>query len=231
MAQPAPLTHQEISRDLLTARDVLHPVLSPPDDQIPSRKSVGLAVIYSLLLPGMGELYAGGFGSGKFFLMGEAALWVTYAAFEIHGNDLRDGARSYAAARASVQISGKDDQFFVDVGNFATMDEYNDKRLRDRQPARLYSVAEGQWWQWDSENARLNFREQRVSSEDMYNNRKFVGAAIVINHIVSAINAARAALSFNSSLEKSLGSVELSSRVLGSPGREHGVLVTVSKSF
>jgi hypothetical protein len=211
----------------------LFPLRYPPpsDDQPASRKSVGLAVVYSLLVPGMGELYAEGFASGKYFLMAEAALWLTYGAFEIHGNDLRDGARAFASARAGVSPGAKDDQFFVDLGNFLTMDEYNEKRLRDREPARLYSPAAGQYWRWDSDASRLTYREQRVSSEDMYNNRKFAAAAIVINHIVSAINAGRAAISYNSSLDKTLGSLELSSRTLGIPGSEHGVLVTLSKTF
>ena len=231
LAQSLRLTHQEISHDLFSAVPQTPPVQQAAEDQAPSKKAVGLAVLYSLLVPGMGELYAGGFGSGKYFLIAEGGLWITYAAFEIHGNDLRDGARSFAAARAGVSIAGKDDQFFVDLGNFLTMDEYNDKRLRDREPAKLYSTVAGQYWRWDSEDSRLTYREQRISSEDMYNNRKFVGAAIIINHVVSAINAARAAISYNSSLEKSLGSLELSSRVLGGPGGEHGVLVTISKTF
>jgi len=231
VAQSPRLTHQQISRDLFSAELPRAAMQQAVDGQAPSKKSVGLAALYSLLVPGMGELYAEGFGSGKYFLIAEGGLWITYAAFEIHGNDLRDGARSFASARAGVTLGGQDDQFFVDVGNFLTMDEYNDKRLRDREPEKLYSAGSGQYWRWDSEDSRLTYREQRISSEDMYNNRKFVGAAIIINHVVSAINAARAAISYNSSLEKSLGSLELSSRVLGGPGGEHGVLVTLSKKF
>ncbi len=231
LAQSTRLSHDEVARDLLSALPESSPAPQAVDDQVHSRKSAGLAALYSLVIPGMGELYAEGFSSGKYFLIAEGGLWLTYAAFEIHGNDLRDGARTFAAARAGVAIGGKDEQFFVDVGNFITMDEYNEKRLRDRQPERLYSAASGEYWRWDTENSRLTYREQRVSSEQMYNNRKFVAAAIVINHVVSAINAARAAISYNSSLESSLGSLEFSSRVLGGAGREHGVLVTVSKTF
>jgi hypothetical protein len=230
-AQSPHLTRQQISNDLFSATLPAQPMQQAADNLAPSKKSVGLAALYSLLVPGMGELYAEGFGSGKYFLIAEGGLWITYAAFEIHGNDLRDGARSFAAARAGVSLGSQDDQFFVDLGNFLTMDEYNDKRLRDREPEKLYSAGSGQYWRWDSEDSRLTYREQRISSEDMYNNRKFVGAAIIINHVVSAINAARAAISYNSSLEKSLGSLELSSRVLGGPGGEHGVLVTLSRKF
>jgi len=230
-AQSSRLSRQEISRDLFSAT-VADPLAQQTDAaQTPSKKKAGLAALYSLLLPGMGELYANGFSSGKYFLMAEGGLWITYAIFEIHGNDLRDAARAYSVSRAGVNPGGKDDQFYVDLGNFLSMDEYNDKRLRDREPERLYSAANGQYWLWDSDESRLAFREQRIASETSYNNRKFVGAAILINHIVSAINAARAAIAYNNSLEQSLGSLELSSRVLGAPGQEHGVLITLSKSF
>jgi hypothetical protein len=228
--QTSRLTRQEISRDLFTVAPAVQ-ATTIPAEQGASKKSVGLAILYSLVIPGMGELYADGFASGKYFLLGEGALWITYAAFEIHGNDLRDGARAYAAAHAGVVTNGKDDQFFVDVGNFASMDDYNDKRLRDRDISRLYSVEGGQYWLWDSQNSRAAFREQRIASESAYNGRKFVVAAIVINHVVSAINAARAAISHNRSLQESLGQLELSSRVLGAPGQEHGVMVTLSRSF
>jgi hypothetical protein len=39
--------------------------------EIPGKKSAGLAALYSLVLPGMGELYAEGFSSGKYFLLAE----------------------------------------------------------------------------------------------------------------------------------------------------------------
>jgi len=223
------LTRQEVIHDLFAAAPAAPTVAA--DQQESSRKAVGLAIVYSLVVPGMGELYADGFSSGKYFLLAEGALWLTYAGFEIHGNDLRDAARSFAAARAGVDISGKDDQFFVDVGNFASMDDYNEKRLRDRDLSRIYNSAAGQYWLWDSQDSRLDYRNQRIASESAYNGRKFIVAAIVINHVVSAINAARAAISHNRSLQESLGQLELSSRILGGPGERHGVMVTLSKTF
>lgn len=33
------------------------------------KKSTGLAILYSLLIPGMGELYANSYSSGKFLLL------------------------------------------------------------------------------------------------------------------------------------------------------------------
>ncbi len=227
--EPQTLTRYETRLDLLGAL----PQSSLQDVQpaaVASKKSVGLAALYSFLLPGMGEIYADGFSSGKYFLIAEGALWLGYAAVEIHANDLRDGARSFAVAHAGVQAAGKDDDFFVNVGNFMTVEEYNDKRLRDREIERLYDPLAGYAWRWDSDASRATFKDQRIASEDMYNNRKFVGIAILVNHVVSAINAARCAIAYNRA-QDALGDLQLSSRVLGDAGRPHGVAVTIGHTF
>jgi hypothetical protein len=109
--------------------------------------------------------------------------------------------------------------------------DYNDKKLRDREPSRLYDPALGYAWQWDSEAARLTFRDQRVRSETMYNNRKFVAAGILINHIASAINAARAAIMRNAAANDPLGDLRISAGVMGNPGAPHGVSVTLTKGL
>ena len=196
-----------------------------------SRKATGLAAIYSLVLPGMGELYAGDFSSGKYFLVSEGLLWLTYAAFEIYGNSVRDDARLYAVSNAGVSPAGKNDQFYVDVGNFLNVADYNDKKLRDRTPSLVYDPAAGYGWQWGSDSQRLTFRDLRVHSENMFNNQKFVAAAILINHVASAINAARAAIVHNAAARDLLGDLRVSASVLGDPAAPHGIMVTVSRGF
>jgi len=194
-------------------------------------KSAALAALYSLLLPGMGELYTDGFGSGKYFMIAEGALWLTFAVFETYGNALRDDSRVYAISRAGIDPVGKDDQYYVDVGNFLDIDEYNEKQLRDREPENLYDPAAGYAWQWDSDASRAAYREQRIDSETMFNNKKFVVAAVLINHVASAINAARSAISFNDALKSVLGDLRVSAGVMGGVRNPHGLVVTLSKGF
>ena len=201
------------------------PEIMPSDDD--GKKSPALAAVFSLVLPGMGELYAGGFSSGKYFLIADGALWITYAGVELYGNALRDDSRAYAISGAKIDPAGKDDQFYVDIGNFLTLEEYNEKQLRDREPERLYSAAEGFAWSWTSDDARATYRDQRISSEEAYNARKFVVAALIINRVASAINAARSAVAHNSALEQALGRLEFSASVLGGPDAAHGVELSV----
>ena len=206
------------------------------EDPALEKKSVGLAAIYSLLLPGMGELYAEGFGSGKFFLMAEGALWLTFASFEAYGGALRDDARTFAIAKAGIDPSGKDDQFYIDIGNFNNIDEYNDKQARDREAERIYQgniydVNRGFAWNWESDAERLSYRDQRLSSETVFNNKKFVAAAVIINHVASAINAARAAISYNDDLAAANDDLSFRADVIGGIRNPQGVMITLSKRF
>ncbi len=202
-----------------------------PEGDTPKKKSTGLAAIYSLLVPGMGELYSDGFESGKYFLVAEGVLWLTFAAMEIHGNEIRDDSRAFAQAHAGITPAGKEDQYFVDIGNFMNVYDFNDKKLRDREPEKMYNPNSSYAWQWDSDMSRATFRDKRVASDNMYNNEKFVFAAILINHVGSAINAVRSAIAYNKALEETLGSLELHARVQGSLAAPQGITVTLSRTF
>ncbi|HCV43150.1 MAG TPA: hypothetical protein DGH68_06675, partial [Bacteroidetes bacterium] len=203
------LSRFEVQHDLFVGgTDGLVPSELFPEEGTAKKKSNGLAAIYSLLLPGMGELYADGFESGKYFLIAEGVLWLTYATFEIYGNQLRDDSRAFAQSHAGVIPSDKKDQYWVDIGNFIDVYEYNDKKLRDREPGKLYD-SPSDAWRWDTDFSRSQFRDQRIASDHMYNNEKFVVAAILINHVASAINAVRSAIKYNKSLDDALGELDI----------------------
>ena len=209
-------------------------IVAPPDPMMQStgqnKKSVGLAAMYSFLVPGMGELYTGAFDAGKYFLIGEGVLWLTYATFEVYGNSLRDDSRVYAAARAGIDLNGKSDRFFVDIGDYSNISSYNEAQLRNRAPENLYNPNTGYAWQWDSDASRLSYRDQRIASENMYNDRRFVVGAILINHLASAIHAARSAILHNKSLDQS-GELHFKAGVLGGLAKPHGIVISVSRSF
>ncbi len=232
--EPRSINRDAIRQDLFSA-SVPAVGLSAPslqgEEPAPKKKSPALAALLSLAVPGLGEHYAGDFGGGKYFVVAEGALWLTYATFHVYGNSLRDDARAFAAIHAGLNPAGKDDQFYVDVGNFINTQEFNDKRLQERSPERLYDAEAGYFWQWDSDANRAAFREKRISAETVLNNRKFVVAAIVVNHIVSAINAARLAISHNNALLESLGTVDVRADVMGGLANPHGIRLTLIKTF
>jgi hypothetical protein len=166
-----------------------------------SEKSVVLAIAASLILPGMGELYAGSFESGKYHLIAEGGLWLTYAGFRMHSNWLRQDAQTFASQHASANFVNKDDQYSVNIGNFNTTEEYNDEKGRNREFDLIYQPSRPDYqWNWDFEANRLRFREMRIHSGEVKNNSKFVIGVIVINHLLSAFSAGKKASAYNRSL-------------------------------
>lgn len=234
--QPVPTSLSPTESKLHLFQDApLTPDPRPPALQEPeggARKSPALAALYSLLLPGMGELYANGFSSGKYFLIAEGVLWLSYATVQVYGDALQKDARTFAAVRAGFDPAGKDDQFYVDVGNFLTVDEYNEKQLRDREPERLYDPAAGYDWRWQSDADRVTFKDNRLSSERTYDSRQYILAGVVLNHVASAINAARAAVAHNKTLVGDLlRDVELSGGLATGPGGNGTLMLSIRKGF
>ena len=70
-------------------------------------RSPGKAALLSLLVPGVGEFYAGGPRSGRFFLFTEGLFWTGMAVFKSLESSRTDTYRAYAAAHAGVRLDGK----------------------------------------------------------------------------------------------------------------------------
>jgi len=193
------------------------------------KKSVGLAVIYSLLLPGMGELYAGDYGSGKYFTGIDGALWLALYAVDAHANSIQDDARTFAALHAGFDPSGKADDYYSDVGNFNDVYAYNEQVLRDRDAYKLYNPASADYWKWDVESNREVYRGQRVEADGMFNNTRFVVAGLLANRVLSAINAARIVIAGNGAAGS--GEVGIGATILGGPAHAHGLALSITRQF
>jgi hypothetical protein len=153
-----------------------------------SKKSGGVAMLLSLLLPGAGHFYLDRMDVGKFFVMGEAASWLGLAGLNIYGNALREDARTFASENATLNKSGKDDDYFANVGNFNSVYEYNNDKLLRGQYSQLYDV-NTYYWNWNSITNKESYEEQRKKSERVYNTRVVFGTTLIVNRIVSAISA------------------------------------------
>ncbi|MCU0452189.1 MAG: hypothetical protein MUE68_00875 [Bacteroidetes bacterium] len=161
------------------------------------RRSVLVAVAASLILPGAGEFYAGNFEeSGQYSLGAEAALWITYAGFHLHGSWVRTDARTFGTQMAGVSFDGKDSDFEVNIGNFLTVEAYNDTKLRNREFGKLYTDP-AYAWAWTSDADRNRFREERIRSDRIFQAAKFAVAGLVVNRIISAFAAGRGAAAAN----------------------------------
>ncbi len=187
------------AQHLTPGRSLMLPGDTPSLQFTPNReyKSVMLAIGASMLLPGLGEYYAGNFGTtGKYALTAEGVIWVSYAAFQLHGTWLKNDAQSFAMDRAGVSFEDKDAQFEVDLGNFLSVQDYNESKLRSRQSSLLYTDPSFSWI-WTSDADRRAFRDQRIRGDRVLDASKFLVALAVVNRIISAFSAGKAAAAHN----------------------------------
>ncbi|TAK64000.1 MAG: hypothetical protein EPO24_03625 [Bacteroidetes bacterium] len=194
------------------------------------KKSVAAAVALSLLLPGLGEWYAGDYSSGKYLSMAEGGLWLTWASFRLYGDWIQNDARTYAVQHAGITTDNKDDQYFIDIGNFVSVDAYNEQVLRDRDDDKVYDANSHYNWNWDTDNNREQYRQLRVQSDKVYNNANFVIAAIIVNHVISGINAARTATKHNNAIDET-GGLNFQASPLGTLAAPSGIILTATYQF
>ncbi len=81
-------------------------------DDVKKKKNTGLAILYSMLLPGMGELYADAYDSGIYFTVADGVLWGTYIGMNVYGNWQKDRYISYAQTNAGISTESKDDLYY-----------------------------------------------------------------------------------------------------------------------
>jgi len=148
-----------------------------------------LMVLKSLALPGWGEHSLGNHKRGYFFNTTELTGWFTFAAFTFYGNQTRDDMKAFATDHAGVDVSGKDNQYWTDIGNYMDIHGYNDQKTRYRQVDLIYTD-EGEFWAWDSKENKKKFDNMRLNSRIAKRNASMVLSAMVLNRLLSVIDIA-----------------------------------------
>lgn len=158
-------------------------------------KSVFVGAALSFLLPGMGELYAGNFETGRYFLGAELTMLLGIGTQYLRGSSFESDYK--VLARRNAGVSGeKDAQFWRDISAFNSVEEFNADRLRARDFGRLYDP-QTHFWQWNSDADRRQFRDLRIRSDEAYQSIYYFIAAMGVNRLLSMINAARGAIAYN----------------------------------
>jgi len=168
----------------------------------PERKSASRAFFSSLLLPGTGEAYVGEKTQSKVFLGIEIVAWGLVVANMINVNMRQDDYKNFAVQHASVVRNGKGDQYWIDIGKYDTIFEYNEQRIRERDIDALYPEDRFWYWTWDNTENRFFYDSKRIETRETEQKRLYFFAAIALNHLVSAINALRLANSYNRELDE-----------------------------
>jgi hypothetical protein len=171
--------------------------------ELKEKKSVGLAIIYSLLLPGMGELYADDYSSGMYLTIADGVFWSALAGLNIYGDWQKDNYKSFAASNGYVNLDGKDEDYFATITDYISIEEYNEYQSLHRNYEEMLDP-EKYYWEWDSVAERREYRNMWSSSEQAYNDIRFAAGALILNRVISAINAVRLVSKYNKSISEDL---------------------------
>jgi len=156
--------------------------------------------LLSLVVPGLGEAYVDRFETGRYFSGSEVVLWGSYLGMSMYANDFRDDMETFAITNAGAGSSKRGDgDYFAVVGQFQSAQLYNEQKLREGRPSDQILDPEQQW-SWKTKQDQEDFDKLRVKAQTLDNDRQFFVAGIVINHVISAIDAFVIARRYNKSL-------------------------------
>jgi hypothetical protein len=203
-------------------------------------KNPKLAMLFSLLLPGLGEHYLGHTGRAKVFFATEGLIWTSFAVFRVQGAHREDLYREYAEVHAGVSPRD-DDDFYRQIGNFNSSDgPYSANEVVRRQARAIYpnnpdaqqsyfdenAYTGDNAWNWSDPSIREQYRDLRSSSLDAFHRSELSIGAAVANRLLSIIDAGILASKLNRAASPESGGVSWQIQAEPEGGR-----LTLSRAF
>ena len=162
--------------------------------QAGSTQSPRRAFWLSLMVPGWGQHISGQVTSARVFAATEVALWGAVLGSRYVEDIRRDNYLTYAAEHAQAQASGKSGEYLDDLGFYQSRHQHNRVAVIDGgEDAYLYPETASYFWEWDEDASRQRYRDLRNSSTSAGRQALYASGLVVVNHLISAIHAARTA--------------------------------------
>lgn len=154
-------------------------------------KSPAQAFLRSLALPGWGHFYAGNDHRNRGYIHAgtDIALLGTIFGFNIKANRIENDYITFVNLNAGVDLSSRNRSFRLAVGDFNSLNEYNDYQLRSRNWNRLIEDTPQNRWLWESTSQRFRYRELRSQADNIRNQLPAIAGLMVVNRIISGISA------------------------------------------
>lgn len=149
------------------------------------------AFVRSLVVPGWGAYYTNPdqWRRGQIHLGAEVVLIASYFGLSIRANNIEDQYQTLASLKAGVEITDRSRSFQLALGDFDTLQEYNEYQLRSRNWNRLFEDQPENQWNWATEDDRENYNNLRSDVDRVKNQLPAILGLMVVNRVVSAISA------------------------------------------
>ena len=175
--------------------------------------SVKKAMLYSAMVPGLGEMYSQNYSKGAIFLTAESAIIFSYFRMKSERDWAINSYKQYAFSVVGVP-KNMDDAYYQLIQNYMSSEEYNDNIIRDaRNYFLIYNtdpegyeayleahlIPEENSWHWDNNSEWSEFIKLRLKKQDYEIYSNFAFAAAILNRIISVIDSAMEVKKFNRS--------------------------------
>lgn len=192
----------------------------------PPLRSVKRAVLFSVLIPGAGELYNRSYLSALAFLGIEAGAWFVYAKYTARGNEMTDEFERYAnlhwaenrywdsiARDSGGQCSASDrtclkdyerDSFSHYLPDSKNQTYYENIGKYDQFNAGWDDSKSGEARQRDSDN-REAYTFMRLETNKKFKTATTATTVVLFNHVLSALHAAYITQRHNQQVKASVG--------------------------
>jgi len=168
-------------------------------------KSTGKAVLYSLLLPGLGQWYLGEKTPAKVFFGIDIAIWTSFIVFTVQSELREDEYQQYARTFAGVTQLDHSDDYYGILTKYDSFRNYEDE-IKGEGRFALYPdvdvaaldryfienrVADYEQWVWRSADHRRAYQDRRSASKRADRRAVYAVAAAVANRVAAAFFAYR----------------------------------------
>ncbi|MBN1231866.1 MAG: hypothetical protein JXA60_00740 [Candidatus Coatesbacteria bacterium] len=162
-------------------------------------KSIPKAMLFSMIIPGSGELYCNN-DSGYFFMMLELGLVGSYFIYHKKGLDKqieyrKFGDRHWNKERYKENAEAQGDEEAMEKE--ADLPSEKDSRYYD-----MIGKEDAFSYGWDSDKSRQDYNSKMDESKNQLKIASICVGVTIINHVFSAINALRSTKRFNSRIKE-----------------------------
>jgi hypothetical protein len=192
----------------------------------PGKKNVGRALLFSVLLPGTGQLYAGPWWRALPWLAVEAAGWGVFAVYQKKGNDKTNEFQDFANAHFDTARYWAQVRWILENNNNKLPDNFTHELPSERNQQYYEMIGkyiEQFGFGWDDavdlppedprstlsfDGTTANFfyyAGMRGDANDLYHTANIGMEVVLVNHILSPLEAAFLVRSHNRKVDKQAG--------------------------
>lgn len=157
-------------------------------EELPSPRG---AFLRSLVMPGWGHYYVDNdnWRQGQYHLAADVVMILSYTGLSVRSNVLQNDLETYALSNAQTDLSGRERDYFIAVGNFDNLEAYNDFQLRSRNWNNLIADTPENQWNWNSADDRTRYRDMRERIDRNDNQLPTIITLMVANRVISGLSA------------------------------------------